>query len=214
MYLNILKKDLKRKRAMNVILLVFIILATMFVSSSVNNILSVTTALDNYFEMANAPDYLAASAYKSSDKDIYKSLENASAIDEFRIEEVAFMSQSNITRDGKPLNASSSTQLLQSDKDMALNYFLDDGSILESVPKGKVYATYFAEKNAGLKVGDKITIEIEDTSRELTFAGTIKDAVLGSEMVGMTRFIVNGEDFDEYMSDETVKKCTAVNSVT
>ena len=48
MYLNILKKDLKRKKAMNAILLVFVILATMFVSSSVNNILSVTTALDSY----------------------------------------------------------------------------------------------------------------------------------------------------------------------
>ncbi len=33
MYLRILKKDLKHKRAMNVILLVFIILASMFVSS-------------------------------------------------------------------------------------------------------------------------------------------------------------------------------------
>ncbi len=205
MYLNILKKDLKRKRAMNVIVLVFIILATMFVSSSVNNILSVTTALDNYFEMANAPDYFAASANKSSDKDIYETLENASAIDEFRMEKVAYMSQSNIMQDGKPLNASGGSQILQSDRDMAMNYFLEDGSILESVPKGKVYATYFAEKNAGLKVGDKITIEIEDISREFTFAGTIKDAVLGSEMVGMTRFIVNGEDFDEYMSDEKVK---------
>ena len=33
MYLSILKKDLKRKKAMNMILLLFIILATMFVSS-------------------------------------------------------------------------------------------------------------------------------------------------------------------------------------
>ena len=45
MYLRILKKDLKRKKAMNVILLVFIILATMFVSSSVNNIISVTSQM-------------------------------------------------------------------------------------------------------------------------------------------------------------------------
>ena len=43
MYLSILKKDLKRKRAMNMILLLFIVLATMFVSSSVNNIVNVTT---------------------------------------------------------------------------------------------------------------------------------------------------------------------------
>lgn len=205
MYLRILKKDLKRKRAMNVILLVFIILASTFVSSSMNNIISVTTALDSYFEMANVPDYFAASTDKASDKDICETLKNASAIDEFRIEEVGYMSQSNVTRNGEPLNASSSSQILQSDRDMALNYFLDDGSILESVPKGKVYATYFAEKNADLKVGDKITIEIEGISREFTFAGSFKDAVCGSEMMGMTRFILNGEDFDEYMSDETVK---------
>ncbi len=51
MYLRILKKDLKRKRAMNVILLVFIILASMFMSSGVSNIITVTTALDSYFEI-------------------------------------------------------------------------------------------------------------------------------------------------------------------
>ena len=62
MYINILKKDLKRKKAMNVILLTFIILATMFVSSSVNNIVSVTSALNNYLEMADAPEYFAATS--------------------------------------------------------------------------------------------------------------------------------------------------------
>lgn len=52
MYFNILKKDLKRKKTMNIILLLFIILATTFVSSSVNNMIAVTTALDSYFEKA------------------------------------------------------------------------------------------------------------------------------------------------------------------
>ena len=73
MYLNILKKDLKRKRAMNIIILLFIVLATMFVSSSVNNIINVTSALDNYFEMANMPDYLVVTMNKTlavSDKTV------------------------------------------------------------------------------------------------------------------------------------------------
>ena len=206
MYLNILKKDLKRKRTMNIILLVFIILASMFVSSSVNNILRVITALDSYFEMAEVPDYFVISINKSNHCDIYETFKNALAIDEFRIEEVVNMPQSNIMRDGsKPLNASDGYQILQSDRDLALNYFLDDGSILESVPKGQVYATYFVEKNAGLKSGDKITIEIGNISREFTFMGSFKDAVCGSEMTGFTRFVLNAEDFDEYMSDETVK---------
>lgn len=207
MYLQILKKDLKRKRAMNVILLIFIILASMFMSSGVSNIITVTTALDSYFEMADVPDYFAASSNKVSDNDIIKTLENASAIDEFRIEECVQMSQSNITRKDEPLNASNLNQtlVLQSGRDMGMNYFLDDGSILKSVPRGMIYVSRFTEKNMGLKVGDKITVEIEGVSREFTFAGGFKDAVLGSELVGLKRFIISSEDFDEYMSDETIK---------
>ena len=65
MYLNILKKDLKRKKAMNAIVLVFVILATMFVASGVNNILTVTTSLDRFMDMANTPDYIGITQNKS-----------------------------------------------------------------------------------------------------------------------------------------------------
>lgn len=207
MFWRILKKDLKRKRAMNVILLIFIILASMFMSSGVSNIITVTTALDSYFEMADVPDYWAMSENKSSDKDICRTLEKASAIDEFRIEEFVRMSQSNITRVGEPLNDFSANQIfvLQSDSDMGMNYFLDDESILKSVPKGEIYATRFIEKSMGLKAGDKITVEIQGVSHEFTFAGSFRDAVCGTELIGIKRFIINGEEFDEYMSDETMK---------
>ena len=209
MFWRILKKDLKRKKAMNVILLVFVILASMFMSSGVSNIITVTTALDSYFEMADVPDYFAFCENKSFgvDQDICGTLEDASAIDEFRIEEFVSMSQSNITRVGEPLNASNISQklVLQSDRDMGINYFLDDESILKSVPKGEIYATRFIEKSMGLQAGDKITVEIEGVSREFTFAGSFRDAVCGTELMGMKRFILNGEDFDEYMSNETVK---------
>lgn len=56
MYLQILKKDLKRKKTMNLILLIFIILAATFIASSANNMVTVTTALDSYFEKAEVPD--------------------------------------------------------------------------------------------------------------------------------------------------------------
>lgn len=50
MYFRILKKDFSRKKAMNIIVLLFIILATMFVSSSVNNIITVISALDSFLK--------------------------------------------------------------------------------------------------------------------------------------------------------------------
>ena len=57
MYLRILKKDLKRKRTMNVILLIFVILAATFIASSANNLITVNGALDNFFDKAGSPDY-------------------------------------------------------------------------------------------------------------------------------------------------------------
>lgn len=60
MYARILKRDLRRRKTMNMILLLFIFLVSMFISSSVNNILSISTAMDNYFEKAGVPDYWLA----------------------------------------------------------------------------------------------------------------------------------------------------------
>ncbi len=204
MYLNILKKDLKRKKAMNVILLVFIILATMFVSSSVNNIVSVTSALDNYLKMADAPDYFAATMNKASSEDIEKALSTAEAIDSLSKEKIIYMSQSNIKSDN--ITMPSGTHILQSDSDMSINYFLDDNAILQGVEKGFVYIIESSMEKAGLKKGDIITIEIEGISKDFTVAGGIKDAVLGSGQLSMTRYIINEEDFKDYISVEKLDK--------
>ena len=45
MFFRILKKDLKRKKVMNAILLSFILLATMFVASGISNVVSVMNDL-------------------------------------------------------------------------------------------------------------------------------------------------------------------------
>ncbi len=202
MYLNILKKDLKRKKAMNIILLVFIILATMFVSSSVNNIISVTTALDHYFEMAGVPDYLAVTMNKAVAGNLDETLNNTESIDNMQVEEILYMSSSNVIYGGEFLNATPNTQILQSDADMSVNYFLEDNSVLEQVKKGELYMFSYAMENTGLKAGDKITIEIEGVSREFTIAGGFKDAVLGSNMSGIVRYIINEEDFRAYTENE------------
>lgn len=204
MYLNILKKDLKRKKAMNVILLTFIILATMFVSSSVNNIVSVTSALDNYLDMADAPDYFAATMNKASSENIEKALSTAEAIDSLSKEKIIYMSQSNIKGDNITMPVG--THILQSNRDMSINYFLDDNTILHGVEKGFVYIIESSMEKAGLKKGDIITIEIEGISKDFTVAGSIKDAVLGSGQLSMTRYIINEEDFEEYISVEKLDK--------
>ena len=204
MYLSILKKDLKRKKAMNMILLLFIILATMFVSSSVNNIINVTTALDNYFEMANVPDYLVATMNKNLSVDIDETVGSASAVDCYAMESILFLSSDNFIFEDEDIVINGGTNLVQSD--IWMNYFLSDGSILETVKPGEFYMTEGKADALGVDVGDRLTIELNGVSREFVLADKIKDALLGSNQLSITRYIISEEDFECFLSAENTEE--------
>ena len=210
MYLNILKKDLKRKKAMNIILLLFIILATMFVSSSVNNIINVTTALDSYFEMANMPDYMMLIMNKSLAVDIDETISEARAVDHYSVENVLNLPADNFIFEDEDIVVSGN-QVIHSD--VSLNYFLPDGSILETVEPGEVYMTEGKADALGLNIGDKLTIELEDATHEFVLAGKIKDALWGSNTSNFTRYIISEEDFDSFLSIEGTNEDYGVSFV-
>ena len=204
MYLNILKKDLKRKKAMNIILLLFIILATMFVASSVNNIINVTTALDSYFEMANAPDYLVATMNKNLAVDIDETVSSASAVDSYEAENILFLSSDNFIYEDENIITPGGTHLVHSD--ICMNYFLSDGSILETVEPGEFYMTEAKADALGVDVGDKLIIELNGVKREFVLAGKIKDALFGPNQLSFTRYIISEEDSSVFLSAENTEE--------
>jgi putative ABC transport system permease protein len=203
MYKNILKKDLKRKKTMNIILFLFIVLATMFVSSSVNNILSVTTALNDYFEMADAPDYLVIIMNKNCAVDIDETVNLASAVDRYAEEEILFLSPENFIFENQDINILGGTNMVQSD--ISMNYFLSDSTVLEKIKQGELYITEGKADALGVEIGDKLTIEIDSVSCEFTIAGKIKDALFGSNQLTITRYIISEEDYDSLVSAENAE---------
>ena len=204
MYQNILKKDLKRKRAMNIILLLFMILATMFVSSSVSNIINVTTALDSYFEMANAPDYFAVTMNKNLTVDLDETVSSASAVDRYATENTLFLMPENFIYEDKDIVIKVGTNLVHSD--ICMNYFLSDGSILETVEQGEFYMAEGKADALGVDVGDKLTIELNGVSREFVLADKIKDALFGPVQMSVTRYIISEEDFECFLSAENTEE--------
>lgn len=84
MFLTILKKDLKRKKAMNIVLFVLITLASTLVASSSSLMYSTSTAINSFIEhskvadfnitLANSPEYNHdIEVWAKSDKNISKS---------------------------------------------------------------------------------------------------------------------------------------------
>ncbi|MCR5601043.1 MAG: FtsX-like permease family protein [Ruminococcus sp.] len=205
MYLRILKKDLKRKKTMNTILLLFVILATMFAASSVNNIITVMGGLDNYFRKANMSDHFIISTNGNSDE-ISKQLSEKPNIKEFRREDQLFFNDTALTQNGKKVAELGNNLMLLSIDNAQLNYFDENNEIIKDVPEGKAYFTGALVVNTDIGIGDEFQLKIGDTVLTLQYAGIGKDAFLGSVMMNNPRLIVSDADYEKFLSDAKARE--------
>jgi putative ABC transport system permease protein len=205
MYLRILKKDLKRKKTMNVILLLFVILATMFAASSVNNIITVLNGLDYYFEKADMSDHFVLTLNHNGDE-IEEFLNNQPNVKDYRREDQLFFNYSALTQNGKKIVDLGNSVLLLPIDNGKLNYFDKDNNVLKEVPEGYAYFTGSLISKADLEVGDEFQTKLGDTELTFKYAGIAKDAFFGSEMFNNPRLIVNNSDYEKFMADEKVRE--------
>lgn len=209
MYLNILKKDLKKKRTMNIILLLFIILAVMFVSSSANNLSAVTSSLDTYFDNAKVADYCIFTSGKvETDKSesAEEIVKNFSGTQSYKSEDTIYISTSGVTKENKQIESSST--MMNAFENACITYFDENNEPLTAVNEGEVYLRKSILTQNNLAVGDKITVKVGDVSKDFKIKGSLKDAVLGSSMMGTPRYLVSKADFNDFYSDESVKPWT------
>lgn len=204
MYLNILKKDLKRKKTMNIILLIFVILSAMFSASSVNNIIAVTNGLDYFFEKAGITDYAVISKESNGKSSLANILEESTVIDGYESEQVIFASSANFTQNGNKLADFSNTAVLMSVDNAQLNYFDSNNNTITDVKQGEVYISGPVVKKAGLEVGDQFDINHGGVTMTLKFAGIAKDVFLGSDFMGVPRFILNKSDYQKFVLDKNL----------
>lgn len=200
MFFRILKKDLKRKKVMNAILLSFILLATMFVASGISNVVSVMNGTDSYLDKAGIGDYVIISMGADSKATMDEILHEMDSIRDYRIEPVVFGEKSNLTgMDGEVLEAKNSA-IYQSIEDSRLKFFDKENKQITEIKPGHAYATGdFMEKNH-LQTGDKIRITHNSISFTVTLDGMAKDALLGSSMMGNSRFLFNKEEIASAIS--------------
>ena len=204
MYLRILKKDLKRKKTMNCIILLFVILSVMFFSSGMNNIISVLGGLDRYFDMAGAKDHVACLLETDGSEPFKELLEETDGVKSYGKEEILFFSSDQeITVKGKDTISYNQFFLTAPDR-MYINCFDKNNERITDVEKGKVLVTSYGMNKMHAKPGDIVMIDIEGEKTEFEIAGICKDAVLGSQLVMTPRFIINSSDFDRLMDNSSI----------
>lgn len=201
MYLRILKKDLKRKKTMNIIMLIFIILATTFIASGANNVVSVMTALDHYFEKAEVPDYY----FGMSNEEGYEQIQQFANENQYQCKcvEHILINPKDIKVNGKKFKYTNTT-MISNLKNSTKLFDKNDNEIVK-VGDGELYVTaeLFYSDKYDLKQGDIIKITIGDKSKEFQLKGCTKDALYGSTMIGQTRILISENDYQYFDKEKS-----------
>lgn len=206
MFWRILKKDLKRKKTMNIILLLFVILCSMFAAAAANNVIAVTGGIEHYFDAADVPD-VNVQMWNSGENDLddlkEKVGELASAR-EIKAEHWLVAGSKYFRHNGKELDNFTNAAYLLSDGEMAVNYFDENNHIIESVDKGCFYANAPFLQDITINEGDEVELTAGDSHLTLKFMGRFKGALFGSENVSPPYLIINDADYDYLDKDEAL----------
>ena len=87
---------------MNIILLIFVILAATLIASSANNLITVSSAADNFFEKAGVPDHWLV-ATREADVKKFEELAAENGYD-YHISRLILIEPKNVLVDGKKWN--------------------------------------------------------------------------------------------------------------
>jgi len=212
MYWNILKRDMKRKKTMNVILLLFAVIASMFVSSGLSNIVNVMNGTDHYLDLAGIGDYVVIT--QNGDGGVEQVIKDSSNVSDYKVDNFYWASiDKNIKYDGKSLKFKNNTALFQKLNSDGGTFFKMDNSKLEEIKQGEVYVTEALMHENDIEVGDDIEIEFGNINKTYRIAGGMKDALLGSDMMGNTRVIFSDEDYAEFDAEELKSFSGAVYNI-
>lgn len=206
MFIRILKRDLRRKKTMNAVLLLFVILAATFVASGLNNVVTVMNGTDYYLNKAGVGDYVAISNVSGEQGNMEQVFANEPAVRDYRIENVIMGKRDNVRLSGgRTPETKNNLMIFQSLEGAAMSFF--DGNDEKILPpeQGHAYITYdFMEKN-GLEPGDSIEIEHGGVKLTVIVDGKAKDAFLGSSFLGNVRVLLNEKDVQKFLEDEDVR---------
>ncbi len=204
MIFRILKNDLKRKKTMNIILFLFIILATMFVASGMNNVMTVMNGTDYYLDKAGVGDFVILTMGDNAVGCLNEMLEMEPAVSDYRLEPVVYGAEGDVTTPDGTVMVCKNTTIYQSINDAALLFFDKNNEVIHEVEQGHIYvASQFVEEN-NLQEGDVLCLEHSGVELKFILDGMMKDAFLGSDFMGNTRFLLNDEDMQGLLENEEI----------
>lgn len=176
---------------MNLILLIFVILAATFIASSANNLITVSSAVEQFLSKADSPDHWIGMT-REEDVKRFEELARENGYD-YHISRLVQIDPGNVFIEGKKMEYSNTVTVSSLGR---VKIFDKNNEEITEVRDGEIYVPYmlFDSADNDYHEGGRIRIEQDGVEKEFTLMGYTKDVAFGSPMVGMTRLIISKND--------------------
>lgn len=205
MIFKVLKKDLKKKKSINIIITVFVFMATLFISTSINQLLVTVNGLDQYFDKAGVHDYMiftlgtVEGELTDSDRrcmDFLDEEKEKGIISGYEMEKDFWCNEGDVYDENGSKVELNSNVITTADNNFNKLYDADNNEI-KDVEDGYCYVVSSFMDATKLKVGDSFYIRKENGNgldMKLTIKGRVKDASCGGGLISVSRIFVSEND--------------------
>lgn len=199
---RILLKDLTRNKVVTITLFIFILLASMLVSSSINIIVELTDSMTSLFQKSHTPHYVQMYSGKLQQKEIDKFSAKTPYIKKQQTSELLNVNGANVFLGNKVENQANSVLensfTKQNDK---FDFLLDMDNQIMQIKDGEIGVPVYYMKQSNLKIGDTIKIINGNFFMEFTIKDFIRDSQMNPSLVTSKRFLISDNDWNTLKSN-------------
>lgn len=194
---RILLKDLTRNKVITITLFIFILLASMLVSSATSIIIELTDSMTSLFQKSHAPHYVQMYSGKLNQEKIDKFSAKTPYVKNQQTTELLNINGANIFLGNRGENQANSVLensfTKQNDK---FDFLLDMDNQIMQIQDGEIGVPVYYMKQCNLKIGDTIKIINGSFFMEFTIKDFIRDAQMNPSLVTSKRFLISDNDWD------------------
>lgn len=198
MYTQMIARDFARNRTVTVVLVVLMMLSVVLAAASAGTLVRLLGASSSLLDQADAPHVAQLHAGPYDDEQLDGWVAGRPEVAEQQTMLMLGVDGANLLFDGEPQTTNiqqNSLVVPNTERDLLLD--LDNRPITEVAPGNIVLPVHY-EVQAGLEVGDPVTINAADGfTKELTISGFARDSIMNPAITSSKRLAVAEADLEE-----------------
>ncbi|MFF2888692.1 FtsX-like permease family protein [Paenibacillus sp. NPDC057967] len=197
MLIQMLRRDVRRKKSISIALFIFISISALLVASGSNMLMELTQSLNALFKQSKAPHFVQMHAGSLDEAEVHRFATAHELVEEHQIAAMVNVDGSHlyIDHDGGSEEQSVMDHYFVKQNE-SFDLLLNVNNEPIQVAKGEIAVPVYYKQHKDVNIGDKIKLTDGGYAAEWTVAGFVRDAQMNASIVHSKRFVVHPSDWE------------------